>query len=257
MSGSSTGRRCGPRSGRAPTWPCSSPAPAPDLPKHQGITYFALDMHQPGVDVRPLREMTGHAMFNETFLTDARVPTSSVIGGLNNGWAVANTTLGHERSGLGSGGGSAAVAVATPGTVAGNLPRRAGDFVPAKGAKPRARSDAAGRAARRAGMQDLLVDLARGNGTGADPAHPTGPGPPLHAQRARPVQRRAAEGGPEHGSGCPRHGQHRQAVHEQHRAAPTGRQPADRRGPGHCCTPTTRPISRCSTRPPATPSCRR
>jgi len=142
---------------------------APDLPKHQGITYFALDMHQPGVDVRPLREMTGHAMFNETFLTDVRVPTSSVIGGLNNGWAVANSTLGHERSGLGSGGGSAAVAVAMPGTVAGNLPRRAGDFVPAKGAKRVVRSDAAGRAARRAGMQDLLVDLARGNGTGADP----------------------------------------------------------------------------------------
>jgi alkylation response protein AidB-like acyl-CoA dehydrogenase len=141
---------------------------APDLPKHQGITYFALDMHQPGVDVRPLREMTGHAMFNETFLTDARVPTSSVIGGLNNGWAVANTTLGHERSGLGSGGGSAAVAVATPGTVAGNLPRRAGDFVPSKGGK-RARSDAVGGGGRRAGMQDLLVDLARGNGTGADP----------------------------------------------------------------------------------------
>jgi alkylation response protein AidB-like acyl-CoA dehydrogenase len=141
---------------------------APDLPKHQGITYFALDMHQPGVDVRPLREMTGHAMFNETFLTDVRVPTSSIIGGLNNGWAGANSTLGHERSGLGSGGGSAAVAVAMPGTVAGNLPRRAGDFVQTKGAK-RVRSDAAGRAARRPGMQDLLVDLARGNGTGADP----------------------------------------------------------------------------------------
>ena len=46
----------------------------PDVPKHQGITWFAIDMHQPGVDVRPLREMTGHAMFNEVFLTDARVP---------------------------------------------------------------------------------------------------------------------------------------------------------------------------------------
>ena len=47
---------------------------APEAPKHQGISYFAIDMHQPGVEVRPLREMTGHAMFNETFLTDARVP---------------------------------------------------------------------------------------------------------------------------------------------------------------------------------------
>ena len=53
---------------------------APDLPKHKGITYFAIDMHQPGVEVRPLREMTGHAMFNETFLTDARVASSAIIG---------------------------------------------------------------------------------------------------------------------------------------------------------------------------------
>ena len=77
----------------SPTSACSSPAPNPDVPKHQGITYFAIDMHQPGVDVRPLREMTGRALFNEVFLTDARVPADAVIGGLNNGWAVANTTL--------------------------------------------------------------------------------------------------------------------------------------------------------------------
>ena len=77
---------------------------SPDAPKHQGISYFALDMHQPGVEVRPLREMTGHAMFNETFLTDARVPDANLIGGRNHGWAVANTTLGHERAGLGTGG---------------------------------------------------------------------------------------------------------------------------------------------------------
>ena len=91
-----------------PTSACCWPGPSPDLPKHQGITYFALDMHQPGVEVRPLREMTGHAMFNETFLTDARVPDASIVGGRNNGWAVANTTLGYERTGLGSGGGGRA-----------------------------------------------------------------------------------------------------------------------------------------------------
>ena len=77
----------------------------PDVPKHQGITYFAIDMHQPGVEIRPLVEMTGHAMFNEVFMEEAVVPDSALIGGLNNGWAVANTTLMNERAGLGSGGG--------------------------------------------------------------------------------------------------------------------------------------------------------
>ncbi len=101
----------------------------PELPKHQGITWFAIDMHQHGVDVRPLVEMTGHAMFNEVFLTDAQVHDDAIIGGRNNGWAVANTTLMHERSGLGVGGGSAAAGSATPGTIAGQLDKRAGDFV--------------------------------------------------------------------------------------------------------------------------------
>jgi len=101
----------------------------PDVPKHQGITWFAFDMHQPGhVDVRPLREMTGRALFNEVFLTDARVPNDAVVGGVHNGWAVANTTLAFERSGLGAGAGVAA-ATANPGTLAGDLPKRAGDFV--------------------------------------------------------------------------------------------------------------------------------
>ena len=70
----------------------------PDQPKHQGITYFACDMHQDGVDVRPLTEMTGRALFNEVFLTDARVRDDSMIGGKGNGWRVANTTLMFERS---------------------------------------------------------------------------------------------------------------------------------------------------------------
>ncbi|HET7721916.1 MAG TPA: acyl-CoA dehydrogenase family protein, partial [Acidimicrobiales bacterium] len=98
-------------------------------PKHQGITYFAVDMHQSGMDVRPLKEMTGRAMFNEVFMTDVRVPDEWVIGGLGNGWRVANTTLMYERSGLGAGGGSAAASLATPGTVAGDLGKRVGDFV--------------------------------------------------------------------------------------------------------------------------------
>src|SRR3954470_9840972 len=104
----------------------------PDVPKHQGITYFAIDMHQPGVEVRPLREMTGRALFNEVFMTEARVPADAMIGGLNNGWAVANSTLGHERSGLGAGGGSMGGG-ATPGTIGGDLTRPPQDFPP----KPR------------------------------------------------------------------------------------------------------------------------
>lgn len=99
----------------------------PDAPKHQGISYFAFDMHQPGVTVRPLREMTGRAMFNEVFLDEARVPANDVIGGLNNGWAVANTTLMVERASLGSGG-SGGLGVALPGSIAGHLERRVGDF---------------------------------------------------------------------------------------------------------------------------------
>jgi alkylation response protein AidB-like acyl-CoA dehydrogenase len=100
------------------------------VPKHVGISYFAFEMLQDGVDVRPLREMTGHALFNEVFLTDARVADSALIGGVNNGWAVANTTLMNERAGLGSGGGNAAGGEsAQPGTVVGALGKRVGDFV--------------------------------------------------------------------------------------------------------------------------------
>ena len=73
----------------------------PDVPKHQGITYFAVDMHQPGVEVRPLRQITGTAEFNEVFFTDARTPADWIVGARGEGWAVANTTLKHERGGVG------------------------------------------------------------------------------------------------------------------------------------------------------------
>jgi alkylation response protein AidB-like acyl-CoA dehydrogenase len=106
-----------------------------DQPKHAGITYFLIDMHQSGIDVRALKEMTGRAMFNEVFLTDARVADQEVLGGLGNGWKVANTTLMFERAGLGAGGGSAATSAATPGTVQGDLERKAGDFVRSGGRK--------------------------------------------------------------------------------------------------------------------------
>jgi alkylation response protein AidB-like acyl-CoA dehydrogenase len=70
---------------------------APDLPRHRGLSYFVVDMTAPGVDVRPLVQITGDAEFNEVFLTDVFVPGDHLVGGLNQGWAVANTTLAHER----------------------------------------------------------------------------------------------------------------------------------------------------------------
>ncbi len=75
-----------------------------DVPKHQGITWIAVDMRSPGIDVRPLRQITGHAHFNEVFLTDVRIPADNVLGEINNGWRVAQTTLGNERQMIGGGG---------------------------------------------------------------------------------------------------------------------------------------------------------
>jgi len=75
----------------------------PDVPKHRGITYFALPMNQPGVEVRPLIQMTGESGFSEVFLSDARVAASAIIGELGGGWAVAQSTLGFERTSLGAG----------------------------------------------------------------------------------------------------------------------------------------------------------
>ncbi|MDP1793292.1 MAG: acyl-CoA dehydrogenase family protein [Acidimicrobiales bacterium] len=75
----------------------------PDAPKHKGVTYFVIDIDQPGVEVRPLKEMTGGATFNEVFFSDARVPEENRLGDVNNGWAVAVTTLAHERNSLGAG----------------------------------------------------------------------------------------------------------------------------------------------------------
>ncbi|QSE90782.1 acyl-CoA dehydrogenase family protein [Rhodococcus pseudokoreensis] len=67
------------------------------VPKHQGLTYFVLPMRQPGVEVRPLRQMNGHSSFNEVFLSEARIPVDHVVGEVGGGWSVASTTLQYER----------------------------------------------------------------------------------------------------------------------------------------------------------------
>ena len=77
----------------------------PDQPKHKGMTYFAVDMHSPGVEVRPLRQITGEAEFNEVYLTDARIPDAYRIGDIGEGWRVSLTTLMNERTAIGGGGG--------------------------------------------------------------------------------------------------------------------------------------------------------
>jgi alkylation response protein AidB-like acyl-CoA dehydrogenase len=72
-----------------------------EAPKHAGISYLIFSMKTPGIEVRPLKTMTGGAEFNEVFFTDVRVPVDCVVGGRGNGWAVANATLKHERGMLG------------------------------------------------------------------------------------------------------------------------------------------------------------
>jgi len=100
----------------------------PDAPKHRGISWFAFPMRQEGVEVRPLREMTGRSLFNEVFIDEARVSHQDLIGELNDGWRVANTTLMVERAGIGGGHGLA-YAAAHPGSIAGHLERPVGSFV--------------------------------------------------------------------------------------------------------------------------------
>jgi alkylation response protein AidB-like acyl-CoA dehydrogenase len=72
----------------------------PDAPKHQGLTYFLMDMEQEGVEAKPLVQITGEGEFNEVFINEARIPEENVVGGVGNGWGVAITTLMNERAGL-------------------------------------------------------------------------------------------------------------------------------------------------------------
>ncbi len=99
-----TGQKVWTSGGQIADWGMLIARTDPDAPKHKGISWFAFEMDQPGVDVVPLTEMTGRAMFNEVFIDEARVLDANIVGGLNNGWAVANSTLMFERASLGSAG---------------------------------------------------------------------------------------------------------------------------------------------------------
>lgn len=128
-----------------------------DAPKHEGLSYFVIDIHQPGVDVQPLKQMNGHASFNQVFFTDAQVPSENLVGRVGEGWKVAMTTLAHERRG------------------ADGLPP------PAKRvtrigrihAEERAETEKANQPYKwypqRAGRVDLVIDRARETGANSDP----------------------------------------------------------------------------------------
>jgi len=127
-----------------------------DAPKHQGLTYFVLPMRQPGVEVRPLRQMNRHASFNEVFLTEARIPRDWVIGEVGHGWAAALTTLAHERR-------WGALAIAR---VDGVDPGLARDEALAEAAEV---AKVYSWYPQRAGRPDLVVDHARAAGVRDDP----------------------------------------------------------------------------------------
>jgi alkylation response protein AidB-like acyl-CoA dehydrogenase len=128
-----------------------------DAPKHDGLSYFVIDVKQPGVDVQPLRQMNGHASFNQVFFTDAKVPAENLVGRVGDGWKVAMTTLAHERRG--------ADGLATPskkGVRQGKIH-----------VEERAENDKANEPYRwypqRAGRVDLIIERAKETGANKDP----------------------------------------------------------------------------------------
>jgi alkylation response protein AidB-like acyl-CoA dehydrogenase len=135
-----------------------------DAPKHRGITYFIIDMDQPGIEVRPLKQMNGGATFNEVFFSDAVVPHDCVLGGVDTGWQVAVATLAYERQGLGSRGAPGGIMAGTPGAKAGHLDRRISELI------EQARADRAamerGQASR---TPKAVIELAREMGRDTDP----------------------------------------------------------------------------------------
>ncbi|MDQ3106201.1 MAG: acyl-CoA dehydrogenase family protein [Actinomycetota bacterium] len=149
----------------------------PDQPKHKGITYFLLDMESPGVDVRPLRQITGDAEFNEVFLSDVRIPDAARLGPAGGGWAVAQTTLMNER---------VALSGAFGGGAAGGAPRRQERTRPRIGADDLVARSKANGSWDDAAVRDRLVKLW---GEGKISV--------LNMQRAIAVRRSGGQPGPE------------------------------------------------------------
>src|SRR5487761_727347 len=128
-----------------------------DAPKHEGMSYFVIDIKQPGVDVQQLKQMNGHASFNQVFFTDALVPAENLVGGVGDGWKVAMTTLAHERRG--------ADGLSSP-------PRR-GSRTGRIHAEERAELETANQPytwyPQRAGRVDLVIERAKETGANRDP----------------------------------------------------------------------------------------
>jgi alkylation response protein AidB-like acyl-CoA dehydrogenase len=133
----------------------------PDLPKHRGLSYFLIDMDQPGVEVRPLRQMNGQSAFCEVFLTDARVAYDRLVGGLGDGWKVAQTTMAAERA-------MVANRTAT-GLVAARSGARGDLHAPVADILARARQASARRIPGGAVPTRLMLDLAREYGAHTNP----------------------------------------------------------------------------------------
>jgi alkylation response protein AidB-like acyl-CoA dehydrogenase len=127
-----------------------------DAPKHEGLSYFVIDVKQPGVDVQPLKQMNGHASFNQVFFTDAKVPQENLVGRVGEGWKVAMTTLAHERRG--------ADGLAPP--------SKRGTRVGRMHAEERAETEKANQPYKwypqRAGRVDLIIDRAKETGANRD-----------------------------------------------------------------------------------------
>jgi alkylation response protein AidB-like acyl-CoA dehydrogenase len=133
-----------------------------DQPKHRGMTYFLIDMDQGGVEARPLKQMNGGAEFCEVFLDEARIPAGRVLGEVNGGWAVAQTTLYHERSSI-AGGGLPGLFSARSGPAAGDLDMTCGEVI------ERGRREAkSSRISSGAIRGPMMIDLANEYGRTAD-----------------------------------------------------------------------------------------